>query len=319
MPTGAEIAAALAIKAAESFAKKVGENVADEFTDWLFGSDDDEISEQLSDIQNQLRLIDRKISIVIDITTETLTLVREFPDILEGELTESERDTAYRELEADYDLFLGLAAWDGEFDASAQQLVFRSWRTILDLEHRSIMLTKLPRLAELVRFVTGGRAAPALLTDLKAEIVVLESNVKAEIETVSAGFDTAFALEAKEYLTSVSGSNEPPWISWIAAPDRYYTWFPDCSHFGFHRPEWCDEPKQKLDTGFKAKVSNAVSTMKRIQSEIDQPCRRLFVLQGIIATLNQYVSYLERVVERQKSDVGEAELIERVNALLVTE
>lgn len=298
MATGAEIAGYLALKAAESFVTKVGENVADEFTEWLFGEDDelDVIEQKLEELQRQLTVIDNKLNKIIDITRQTLALVQDLPSVIGVILDEQERDRAYRNLDSDITVFRNLSGWDGMVGSDAIREGFQNWRAFLALETRVESLLLLPKYGEFLRIISKGDLAPAISSDIKTKLPVLNGLLKFEIEKqIAVLVSEGQGFRESGLIQDLRTVYQAPWVSWRRAEDRTHLETIDrCTHIGYHDPDRCHTYEIRPDTYWNRRVKKADERMAVISSEIGKSFAIVQTLQAIIITLEQYVSFLDR-------------------------
>jgi len=252
-------------------------------------SDDElEVIEQKLDIlQKQLTKIDGKLNRLLDIARDTLILVQSFPDVIEEELDEQERDKAYRDLDSDMTVFASLSGWDGQVGQDALRESFQNWRTLIAFEARVDQLVMLPKYGEFLRIISKGDLAPAISSDIKRKLPAIRGLLKFEVEQkVAKLFDEARQLKADALVVNLRPIFKEPWVEWErAANRRRLATIDSCTHVGYHDPDLCHTYEMQPDTYWNRKVADADDRMKKIGSEITFSYKVIQTLQVIIGTL----------------------------------
>jgi hypothetical protein len=301
MATGAEIAAALAIKAAEEFVKKVAENAADEFTDWLFGKDDDlddldVINEKLDALQKQVAIVDAKLTKVIGITATTLLLVKNFPEVLLRGLVEAERNKAHRDLASAITVFNAIDDWDREVGLDALTERFQDWNALIDLEDRVEELVRLPVYAEFLRVVSLGSLTNVLIEGVSLKIDALKDLLEDVVQNqLAPKFKEAESFISAGYLVNGGLLLSEPWVRGeLAAKRGRLESYDTCTHAGYHDYDDCIRDRYIPDVKWNRSIIATSQRLPTLRDEISNAYAELITLQVPLITLTRYKEYLLR-------------------------
>lgn len=209
------VVAIIVAKAAEKIGEKIGERIGEEIGDLIFGEEDD-----FGEIKEMLQKMEKQIGEILEYSRATFSLVSELPDVILDLLNEQTLYNAHISLDSSYETYIRLPHLNSTIGHNTFSNLLTNWNTIIDMEHSVEKLIELPKYAEFLILISGGK----LFNKVQSEFTKKENLVKSALKAEQEELNNLFALTniniSSEYIESGKILDKEPWITWLAKKNK---------------------------------------------------------------------------------------------------